>query len=1012
MTRIADLLSRDLSIPVEEFTKVGDDDPDTVFTELSEYIATDPIKSEYERLFSVMAAAPRSAHPGVGIWISGFSGCGKSSFVKNLGYVLANREVKGTSASSLLLKQMESKEAAEHVEFLNRTAQYEILLFDVQMYPRLQSGEEQIADVMYRILLRDLDYAEDHNISELEIELEKLSKLAAFEGLCRAEYKAEWKSIREGAQRLARASALLHRLDPRIYASTDTWLNRIKLRPSGRLSVRELIDRSFDLCEVRRPGKAFAFIVDEIGQYIAHDGERLEKLLAVIEQFGKQSLERLKAGKIPGPVWIILTAQETLQETCSCVAAGGIDLSKAQGCFQHQIDLSSAGIREVAARRILRKKKNQEFILRNVFREQGASLIQNVKLERCSRPAEFDEDQFVQFYPYLPHLIDLSIDIVAGLRLLPNAPRYLGSSNRSIVKQSFAMLVSEQTRLADQPLGVLVSIDKIYELVEGNTPWEKQKDLLDIRQLFDGDKDYPGTATRVAKAISLMELAKTDLPRTTKNIAALLVQRVNDTPPTVAVAGILERLKAAQFVRETADGWKLYDYDDLRREAAILERLRKAVGTVNPRAPGWHNGLIQLVKKLIARLFGWYFRPMYEFNASVSRSLNEIVGALDHLSGNAVALDRLSMNMDAFERISMNMVAFDRRINTADKFAPQLLDHLSAHIAALERLSMDMLALEGRSAQLEAKSAALAKSMQKQLELLHDQIKAFAGLQNGVNPDVLDGRVETNWAKPARENSRFSIDTGLPKYRTAYVIGLFGTGRRYINEFLREKQNIGERAKYFRDAIRLHPGPTPMIYSGHATTRYASRAQELPEVTRGILDAVRSGFANFIFLYRHPLDSLLTNWIWWRAYIRSNRWISGISEVYKNSDDLYADLDRHFLDFKAFAEGDPQFFAGVPGPRFLSFAQYVEETELHLQSATLTLRLEDFTTDPLKEFSKIAEVMAVDLDLSQLRLVPPRTKPFGYLATVEQVPRFRDFVNDLSVETKRRLEGIGYKVTA
>ena len=246
--------------------------------------------------------------------------------------------------------------------------------------------------------------------------------------------------------------------------------------------------------------------------------------------------------------------------------------------------------------------------------------------------------------------------------------------------------------------------------------------------------------------------------------------------------------------------------------------------------------------------------------------------------------------------------------------------------------------------------------------------------------------------------------------RTTYVIGLFGSGRWYINELL--LRYIGERAYYFKDDILFHPGPTSMIYSGHATIKYLSCFQHSPTVTSRILEAVRSGSADLIFVYRHPLDSLLTNWIWWRAYIRSNRWISGISEVYKNSDDLYADLDRHFLDFKAFAEGDPQFFAGVPGPRFLSFAQYVEETELHLQSATLTLRLEDFTTDPLKEFSKIAEVMAVDLDLSQLRLVPPRTKPFGYLATVEQVPRFRDFVNDLSVETKRRLEGIGYKVTA
>jgi hypothetical protein len=153
---------------------------------------------------------------------------------------------------------------------------------------------------------------------------------------------------------------------------------------------------------------------------------------------------------------------------------------------------------------------------------------------------------------------------------------------------------------------------------------------------------------------------------------------------------------------------------------------------------------------------------------------------------------------------------------------------------------------------------------------------------------------------------------------------------------------------------------------------------------------------------------LLTNWIWWRTFLRDNRSISGISQIYKNPDDLCADLERRFLEFKAFAEGDPDFFVGAPGPRFLSFPEFVEETELHVQSATLTLRLEDFMIDPLNEFSKIAEVMSVDLDLSRLSVAPPKTKPYGYLAVKDNVPRFREYINGLDAETKRRIEKIGY----
>ncbi len=141
--------------------------------------------------------------------------------------------------------------------------------------------------------------------------------------------------------------------------------------------------------------------------------------------------------------------------------------------------------------------------------------------------------------------------------------------------------------------------------------------------------------------------------------------------------------------------------------------------------------------------------------------------------------------------------------------------------------------------------------------------------------------------------------------RTVYVIGLFGSGRWYINRLL--LYNIGERANYFRDTISLHPGPTSMIYSGHATIRHTSRLQYPPEMTNRILEAVRAGFADLIFIYRHPLDSLLTNWVWWRMYVRENKMVLGISEVYSNTDDLCADLERHYSEFEAFAKATLMF---------------------------------------------------------------------------------------------------------
>jgi hypothetical protein len=242
--------------------------------------------------------------------------------------------------------------------------------------------------------------------------------------------------------------------------------------------------------------------------------------------------------------------------------------------------------------------------------------------------------------------------------------------------------------------------------------------------------------------------------------------------------------------------------------------------------------------------------------------------------------------------------------------------------------------------------------------------------------------------------------------KTLYVIGLFGSGRWYLNQLI--LHHAGRRAKYFRDTIRCHPNPTSMIYSGHATMKYVSRHQAPPTVTSGILQAVESRSADVIFIYRHPLDSLLTNWIWWRDYILDGREIGGISTKYKGTDDMCVDLEKYFSEFETFAEGDPAFFPASNDPPFLSFPQFVEETELFIQSATLSLRMEDFAIDPPKEFLRLLRVMSPDFDSRGLHVAPPRSKMFRFLEVKERVPQFRDFVARLGAETKGRIEKMGY----
>jgi len=568
METIGDLLSRDLTKKIEEIVKVYQTDEESVYEEISEYVATDRIKEQYRQILEAMAEAPAEPHEGIGIWISGFFGSGKSSFAKNLGYVLANHEVLGRSASDLFKSQLNNKRIGELVDFINRSIPTEAIMFDVTVDQAVRTTTERIAEIMYRVLLRELGYAQDYDVADLEIELEGEGKLDEFVNLSRKLGYGDWEVVRRGAQKISRASAILHELDKATYESKDSWARSLHGRTAD-ITIARFVERTFELTKRRRPGKALVFIIDEVGQYVARSADKIEDLRGVVEQFGKESKNRLKAKQAIAPVWIAVTSQEKLDEVVAAIDSKRVDIAKLQDRFKYRVDLAPADIRQVATKRVLAKKAEAEPQLRKMFRESQGQLNAACRLEGTQQKTEIEEDDFVQFYPYLPHYIQMSIDIMSGIRLQPGAPRHLGGSNRTIIKQAYEMLVSDRTAMAAAPVGTLVSLDKIFELVEGNLSTEKQKDISDISQLAAENAEDKEMAERVAKVICLLEFVR-GVSRTEHNIAACLVDRVGSPAPVAKVETALKKLEDAKFVRNTEEGWKLQtaqekSWDDKRR---------------------------------------------------------------------------------------------------------------------------------------------------------------------------------------------------------------------------------------------------------------------------------------------------------------------------------------------------------------------------------------------------------------------------------------------------------------
>ena len=616
MNTIGDLLKRDLNQRIEEIIKVDQTDEHTVHTEISEYVVTERIREQFRDLLKAIADAPAEPHEGVGVWVSGFFGSGKSSFAKILGYILANRTVMGQRVSELFKQRVEDQQIADYVDFINERIPTKVIMFDLQVDRAVTKSTENISEILYTVLLRELDYAEDFDVAELEIELEAEGQLDRFVEFCQERYEIAWHKVRKGAQKISRASALLHQLDATTYPNEDTWAQSLR-DASVSITVGKLVERTFELTARRRPGKALTFIVDEMGRYVANSAEKIENLRAIVEQFGKTSKNLLKANKILAPVWLIVTSQEKLDEVVDAIGSRRVELAKMQDRFRYRIDMAPADIREVATKRVLTKTDEAKRILRARFSESQGKLINACRLSRTTRTSELEVGTFADFYPYLPHYIDLSIDIMSGIRLQPGAPKHLGGSNRTIIKQVYEMLASDKTALAQKPIGSLVTLDKVFDLVEHNLSSERQKDISDIRERCAQSRQTQSMELRVAKALCLLEYIR-DLPRTEDNVAALLVEHVGDAPPKTEVKRALEALFEAKFIRNTDEGWKLQTAQEKNWET---ERR-----SISPRPKDRHDILREALDEIFSdqKLKTYRHRDLKNFRIGISLNGNAI----------------------------------------------------------------------------------------------------------------------------------------------------------------------------------------------------------------------------------------------------------------------------------------------------------------------------------------------------------------------------------------------------
>jgi hypothetical protein len=540
-TPIRALFANDINRRIEEVIKVDQTDEEIIREEINEYVVTDAIRSHYTAIFDAYRETPNKPHEGVAIWVSGFFGSGKSSFAKMLGLAIANRTIAGETAGERFAQRAGDTKLTVLLKAINEKIPTHAVIFDVSTDRGIRSGNQTLTEIMYGLFLQSLGYAKDLDLSELEIGLEEAARLARFEDEYKVIFKKEW-SAEKGkvAFALSEASRVLHSLDPDTYPMADSWVKAVKNKAD--ITPGKLAERAGELMKRRKPGMALMFVVDEVGQFVARDVQKMLDLQAVVQSLGVKGR---------GKHWVVVTSQEKLGELVSGLDDKKIELARLMDRFPLQVHLEPSDISEVTSRRVLAKNAAAQAELGTLFDKNRSRLTEHTRLTAEIKLPELSRETFIDLYPLLPYQIDLIIQVVSGLRTQGGASKHVGGANRTIIKLAQQLLINPAVNLADGKLGELVRLDHVYDLVEGNIGSEVRAKISAITKEL---KHY--LAQPVAKVICLLQYVKS-VHRSAENIASALHGNVGGDSQLASVKEALQELEATHKVRHGDDGYRI-----------------------------------------------------------------------------------------------------------------------------------------------------------------------------------------------------------------------------------------------------------------------------------------------------------------------------------------------------------------------------------------------------------------------------------------------------------------------
>ena len=529
--------------PVVSATKL--DDPETIQTEIEEYVFTDEIINGLYRILD--AIKNNKPYGNVGIWIDGYYGSGKSHFLRYLDYCfIPDTQEKALDRLLEAVKAIDPFDDKHYISF-----GYEQLLSIANWLKRatvdtcifnLETSYDNSTDkkkAFLHIFWNEFNGKRGFNKFNLTLaqNLEKpLWEKGVFEQFKEriAEEGGDWNDPGMAANMIDFKLGMVLDIACELAPSLDK--ESIRQRIINR-DINISIDRfAFELASyLKDKGDDYRLILlaDEVSQFVNKERDRYLNLQEIITKLSEACENK---------VWVVCAAQKDWSEVMDdCNIAEEKDKEeKIKGHFEVKVSLIGAQPEVITQKRILDKKEEVKPMLAALYNKQKAAFGLQFKLPNSYSSYDTEKD-FVDYYPFVPYQFKLIMQVFNSFLQLGYVARDMKSNGQRIIKVTH----STAKACAEQEVGKFVSFDEFYNnMFEEGLQARGQIAVENAIRMARTYAPNPKLAARVAKVLFMIcNISKNDqlfFPANIDNVTSLLVNDIN--APRLTIKNEVEKI--------------------------------------------------------------------------------------------------------------------------------------------------------------------------------------------------------------------------------------------------------------------------------------------------------------------------------------------------------------------------------------------------------------------------------------------------------------------------------------